>query len=71
MSGGTVITVLHDLNLAARHSDHLILPGPSGLVATGTPDEVLGEDNLHRAFGLDALVTPDPVTGTPMAVPRK
>ena len=68
--GTTVITVLHDLNLAARYSDHLVLLGPDGLVATGTPDAVLSEENLHRAFGLDALVTPDPVTGTPMVVPR-
>lgn len=68
--GTTVITVLHDLNLAARYSDHLILLGPDGLVAAGSPDTVLSEDNLHRAFGLDALVTPDPVTGTPMVVPR-
>lgn len=68
--GTTVITVLHDLNLAARYSDHLVLLGPEGLVSTGTPDAVLSEENLHRAFGLDALVTPDPVTGTPMVVPR-
>jgi len=68
--GTTVITVLHDLNLAARYSDHLVLLGPDGLVSTGVPDAVLSEENLHRAFGLDALVTPDPVTGTPMIVPR-
>lgn len=68
--GTTVVTVLHDLNLAARYSDHLVLLGPSGLVAKGAPDEVLNEDNLRQAFGLKAMVTPDPVTGTPMIVPR-
>lgn len=68
--GATVITVLHDLNLAARFSDHLVLLGPAGLVATGTPQAVLTENNLKTAFGLSALVMPDPVTGAPMAVPR-
>ena len=67
--GTTVLTVLHDLNLAARFSDHLILLGPSGLVAAGTPDEVVTESNLKIAFGLKALVMPDPVTGRPMVVP--
>ncbi len=68
--GATVITVLHDLNLAARFSDHLVLLGPDGLVSTGTPQAVLTEENLKAAFGLSALVMPDPVTGAPMAVPR-
>jgi iron complex transport system ATP-binding protein len=68
--GTTVLTVLHDLNLAARFSDHLILLGPQGLVAKGSPDDVITPDHLLNAFGLDALVVPDPVTGRPMVVPR-
>jgi iron complex transport system ATP-binding protein len=68
--GATVITVLHDLNLAARFSDHLVLLGCDGLVAIGPPDEVLTEANLREAFGLSALIMPDPVTGAPMVVPR-
>lgn len=67
--GTTVISVLHDLNLAARYSDHLVLLGPDGLVATGAPDQVMTEENLARAFGLSARVVPDPVAGTPMVVP--
>lgn len=68
--GTTVVCVLHDLNLAARYSDHLILLGPTGLVAVGTPDEVVTVETLAAAFGLKALVVPDPVTGRPMVVPR-
>ena len=68
--GATVITVLHDLNLAARFSDHLVLLGSDGLVAVGPPEQVLTADNLHKAFGLSALVMADPVTGAPMVVPR-
>jgi iron complex transport system ATP-binding protein len=68
--GATVVTVLHDLNLAARFSDHLVLLGPGGLVATGAPHDVLTERNLQDAFGLSAMVMADPVTGAPMVVPR-
>ena len=69
-TGTSVITVLHDLNLAARYFDHLILLGPDRLVATGEPWDVLTETNLQAALGLDAMVVPDPVTATPMVVPR-
>lgn len=67
--GLTVISVLHDLNLAARFCDHLVLLGRDGLVALGTPQQVMTEDNLTRAFGLAARVLPDPVTGAPMVCP--
>lgn len=67
--GTTIVTVLHDLNLAARFSDHLVLLGPAGLVAEGSAAEVVTQGNLERAFGLKAMVVPDPVSGTPMVVP--
>ena len=68
-SGTAVVSVLHDLNLAARYSDHLVLLANGGVIAAGTPGEVLTPDNLSSAFGLTAKVMPDPVTGTPMVVP--
>jgi iron complex transport system ATP-binding protein len=67
--GTTIISVLHDLNLAARFSDHLVLLGPQGLVADGPPDQVLTEGHLAQAFGLAARILPDPVTGAPMVCP--
>ena len=68
-AGLTVISVLHDLNMAARFNDELVLLGPDGLVATGPPEHVLTPENLSRAFGLSARVEPDPVTGKPMVFP--
>jgi len=68
-TGLTVVSVLHDLNLAARFSDMLVLLGPSGLVASGAPDAVLTPAHLATAFGLRAQVIPDPVAGTPMVIP--
>lgn len=67
--GITVVSVLHELNLAARFSDHLVLLGPAGLVAQGAPEAVITEAHLSTAFGLAARVLPDPVSGTPMVCP--
>ncbi len=68
-AGTTVISVLHDLNLAARFSDHLILLGKHGLVASGAPAQVLTTDNLLQAFDLRATIIPDPVTNGPLVIP--
>lgn len=68
-AGTTVVSVLHDLNLAARFSDHLILLGPDGVVAEGASADVLTAQTLARAFALSARVMPDPVTGSPMVIP--
>ncbi|MCW4113349.1 ABC transporter ATP-binding protein [Aurantimonas sp. MSK8Z-1] len=68
-AGTTVVSVLHDLNLAARFCDHLVLLGSDGAVAQGAPDVVLTAEHLDQAFGLRALVQPDPVAGTPMVIP--
>lgn len=68
-SGMTVVSVLHDINLAARFSDHLVLMGPKGLVAVGTPAEVITGQNLEAAFALRSHIMPDPVSGSPMVIP--
>ncbi|ANC29843.1 ABC transporter ATP-binding protein [Isoptericola dokdonensis] len=67
--GTTVVMVLHELNLAARYADHLVVMSAGKVVAQGAPGDVLDEATVLDAFGLDARVVPDPVAGTPMIVP--
>lgn len=69
--GTTVVMVLHELNLAARYADHLIVMNGGRAVEQGPPSSVLTEDVVHSSFGLRAMVVPDPATGGPMVVPRK
>lgn len=69
LAGKTVVTVLHDLNQAARYADHLIVLKDGDVVLTGRPHEVITPEVVGQVFGLDALVVPDPVTGTPVVVP--
>ncbi|MBF4561032.1 ABC transporter ATP-binding protein [Microbacterium sp. VKM Ac-2870] len=67
--GTTVVAVLHDLNLAARYADDLVVMCAGAVVAHGAPREVLTAEVVRQAFGLDALVIPDPLTATPLVIP--
>ncbi|MFU8945343.1 ABC transporter ATP-binding protein [Mycetocola zhadangensis] len=67
--GATVVMVLHDLTLAGRYSDRLIVVGEGRVIADGSPWEVLTPEVLREAFDLEALVIPDPSSGAPLIVP--
>ena len=67
--GTTVVMVLHELNLAARYADHLVVMSAGQVVAQGRPGDVLTAASVHAAFGLRSQVVPDPVSGTPLVVP--
>ncbi|RNE48807.1 ABC transporter ATP-binding protein [Corynebacterium alimapuense] len=67
--GTTIVMVLHDLNLAARYSDHLFALKNGQILASGTPTEVVTENTVKEVFCLDSRVMPDPVSGCPMVMP--
>ncbi|TIC86399.1 ABC transporter ATP-binding protein [Nocardioides sp. GY 10127] len=69
--GATVVMVLHDLTLAARFSDRLVVLADGGVVADGAPWDVLTPEVLRTAFGLEASVIADPHTGGPLVVPHE
>lgn len=67
--GRTVVMVLHDLNLAVRYSDHLVVMKDGRVVASGVPSEVISVELLREVFDLDASVIDDPVSDRPLIVP--
>lgn len=67
-AGLGVLLVIHDLNLAARACDRLVLLDAGRVVATGTPAEVLQADRLSAVFRAPVAVTSDGVA--PLVVPR-
>jgi iron complex transport system ATP-binding protein len=67
--GTTVVMVLHDLNLAARYADHLVVMADGRVLTEGAPVDVLTEETIRAAFGLACVVVADPVTGGPLVVP--
>ena len=68
-SGATVVMVLHDLNLAARYADHLVVMADGRIIREGAPRDCLTVEVVAEAFGLDAVVVDDPVAGTPLVIP--
>ncbi|MGR4869106.1 ABC transporter ATP-binding protein [Variovorax sp. LARHSF232] len=54
--GAIVCLAMHDLNLAARCCDRLVLLGARGLLADGVPSAVLRSDMLREAFHVEARI---------------
>lgn len=68
--GTTICMVLHDITLAARYADELVLMEAGHIIARGTPSEVITSELLQQAFGLDAEVIADPTSARPLVLPR-
>lgn len=56
-AGALVIAVLHDLTLAARYCDRLLLLDQGHMVADGSPLEVLTAQRLQTVYGINAMVS--------------
>jgi len=51
-----VVTVLHDLTLAARYCDRLLLLNEGRLVADGAPEDVLSAEMLRRVYRIEPII---------------
>jgi iron complex transport system ATP-binding protein len=61
--GRAVVAAIHDLPMAARYCDRLVLLKGGHVIADGIPAEVLTPRNLAEAFGVHAMVFQNPVSG--------
>jgi iron complex transport system ATP-binding protein len=68
--GRTVVAVLHDLNHACRYASHLIAMKDGAIVAEGRPSAIVTEKLVEDVFGLSSVIIPDPVSSTPLIVPK-
>jgi len=67
--GTTVVIVLHELNLAFRYADHLVVMKDGAVVTAGNPNDVLSERIIEDVFGMRCRLVDDPISNTPMIVP--
>lgn len=65
----TVVLVLHDINQACRYADRIVALVRGRVHAAGAPDVIVDAALMRDVFGVDALVTSDPVAGTPLCLP--
>lgn len=68
--GAAVLVILHDLNLAARYCDRLLLLEGGRPYALDSPVMVLRPEPLKAVFGLEVLVQPHPERGHPLIIAR-
>jgi iron complex transport system ATP-binding protein len=59
--GLTIITVLHELNLAIRYSDRLAMLKDGSLIAVGTPEIVITPEIVAEVFGVEVAIIDTPV----------
>lgn len=64
----SVIVSMHDLNLASRFSDRMLMLKKGSVYAVGTPEEVLTEENLKVVYGIKASVSLS-IIGKPQITP--
>ncbi len=66
--GIVIIAVCHDINLAARFADRLILLSDGRVKADGTPSEVVTRENIRDVYGLECDIAE--VSGRPYMIYR-
>lgn len=67
--GKTVVMVLHDINLAARFSDHLAAIKDGQIMRQGAPEDVVDTALIDTVFGLQSTIIRNPIHNMPHVIP--
>lgn len=67
-AGGTVLAVLHDLNLAASVADQLCLIKDGRMINSGPPEEVLTVAMIEDVFAIETVILDHPGQNVPLVV---
>lgn len=67
----TVVAVLHDINLAARYCNRLILMKDGRVIIDGTPKEVITEANLKKVYEMKMFIQENKLFCKPEIIPLR
>lgn len=70
-AGGAVVIVMHDLDAAATHADHVVILERGRVVAAGPPAAVMTSDILSSVYAHPIDVVQHPTTGHPLVIPSR
>ena len=68
--GITAIMAIHDINLAARYCDEIVLLKKGRIFDSGSPENVLNEENIKSVFEVEARVSENPEGGSVYIIPK-
>lgn len=66
----SLVMVLHDINLACRYADNIILMKHGALYAQGAPKDIITDSSMKHTFDLDCDIIDDPISHTPLCIPH-
>ena len=66
--GVGVVMVVHDLNLAARCADNIVVIDGGVIAAQGSPEVVLTETLIDKVFGVKSIISEHPITKRPLVI---
>ncbi|MGO1650746.1 MAG: heme ABC transporter ATP-binding protein [Sphingobacterium sp.] len=67
--GLTVVSILHDINLAAQYADRILVLKLGKRMGLGTPDEILSEELIYETYHTKVKKISDQQIGYPIIVP--
>ncbi|MFN7010025.1 MAG: heme ABC transporter ATP-binding protein [Allorhizobium sp.] len=70
LSGGAVMAILHDLNLAAEFADHLVVMHHGRIVSEGAPLETISDRVISDVYGISGAVGRLPAAAIPFILPQ-
>jgi ABC-type cobalamin/Fe3+-siderophores transport systems, ATPase components len=62
-TGLTVVMAVHDLSIAARYADMMMMLKNGAIVAIGAPENLITPDRIREVFGVEARILHDPEAG--------
>ena len=68
-NGLTIVLVIHDIDLASRYSDRILLLKKGEVVSLGTPEQVVTSENIRSTYGMKAAVERNKYTGHISVIP--
>lgn len=70
-----IVLVIHDINLASRYSDRILLMKDGEIIAQGSPEAVITPENIENTYGMRVVVETSRYTGnvtvTPIEIKRR
>lgn len=62
--GTTIVLVIHDINLATRYSDEIIMLHEGKIIGSGTPEKVITKENIEFAYRLNVAIEKNKYTNS-------